>query len=384
MFKGQFITIFQIFLTSLLTVGCWSTQKLYSRALVIFIEDGRFGEISCTSALTSHPRSGVRQLCQYGAFEVEYTHDYLNLNEALSDWFTPYQNRMIPSLYFDSWSTQLFPSSPEILTQSNIEIGFESVIDQFPIHHGLWYLDSSQVIQVFLQADSLFAAKTPRYQVITFSDLAFQESKHTTSKDFELHEKREEIWESVDESIYQLLSSINFSKTPHDFTIAVLGIAKNESIGSGIIFTHNKGDQKQFTQASSIEKISILFHKLIKPDLLVTETNPNFKSHQTEEVISANLDLAIKKILQKDKVETSIDLRPISCTSFEECEQLKIYQRWTRQLIEKNEHRRLSILKASAEGFYLNEALGNPLKLTEQQRLKGLLLLKTVTDLNLF
>jgi len=386
--KGQFITILQIVFAFLLMAGCWSTQRRDTRALVIFIDDGRFGEISCASTLTSHPRSGVKLLCQRGAVEIEYAHDFLDLNEALSYWLTPLQHRVVPTLYFNNWSTQLFPSSPEILTRSNIEIGFESVLDTFPIHHGLWHLDATQVIQGFLQAESMSAPRVPRYQVITFSDLAFQWSKNTSTNEFELIEQREQRWESINESIYQLLTSIHFPENSNNFTIALIGIAKDKSIGSGLIFTQNKMEQNGLMKVSSLEEFSIIFHKLIKPDLLVTETvrhaetNLNPENLQLEEVTNSRFKLAIKKILQKDPLVDSIDLKSISCVRFEECEQLKIYQKLIRQLIQKNEYRRISVIKASAEGFYLNEALGNPLKLSQIQRINGLFLFKAVTDLN--
>jgi len=382
MFKGQIISIFPILFITLFTLGCVNNPETPDRVITIFIDEGRYEELSCGSAVTSHPKSGIRLLCQAGALEFEYNYNYRTTTHALSDWIQPYQTPLTIQFYEAGWSTQLFPSSPDLLTQTNIELGFESIIDSFPIHDGLWHQESRRLIQSFLQFDSNFDSPSSKYQIIVFSDLAFHWSKKTSSRGFELSQGREQSWETIDNAIYELLTSISFSQFSNSFQISIIGVSQKESLGSGLIFSKNQNLLKKVRNLLSLEDISYKFHLGVMPNLIVTSNSLNATKPEFSEPPDTLTISLIEAIQNQIEIANLPPSEATKCFMQKNCPELSDFQKWVRQIITSKDFRRLSILKSAAEGFYLNEALGNPLKMNQKQKKDALYLVKSLSELN--
>jgi hypothetical protein len=396
-----------------------SLHESFHHVLVIFIENSAFQDLTCASALTSHPISGVKLLCEKGAQEIEYLMSYQKLNQAVRDWLSPYQRPFMPQLYYQKWSTQLFPSHPELLTHGNIEMGFETIQDSFSIKNGSWYTESSQMIQNLILYQNQNPVKESQYQVMTLRDLVSYKSSSSSSaspgslsspisstpltslsslrsspllsswlKKESSPLERESIWESIDEALYSLFTSLNLSSHTKKIHIVLLGItdSEKETMGSGLIlsssFSKIKHDENSVKKTSlnsqntesflwTLEHLSTEFHKLWLPSLTILDP---YKEHAL-----LNQKQVENPLLSKTENITSQTLDEL-CSSPLHCGDVKPYLLWIRNLQNQKDVRRLAILKNSSEGFVLNEILQNPLKLNLEQRKAGFLILKAFSE----
>lgn len=381
--NGQIITNFCTLLTALMAAlpfGCLSKKNATERALIIFIDDGRFQDLSCKGAITSHPRSGIGVLCQEGAVEMGFHHEYQNLNQALSDWLNPYQSKLAPLLYYKNWSTQLFPSGPEVITRGSIDLGFEAVHDTFLIRDGSWHFDAQELVQAIIQSESLFDLVHSKYQLLTLSDLTFHLAKKEAFKHLDLDQLRESSWELIDESIYQLLANLNFTSNKMLFKVIVLGISEDESVGSAIVFSNKDFLNGSITKSFSLEDLSLAFHSEMLPDHVSTLSQKNFSHYPFIDSNTDNLTWLVNKVRSEESLIELPENGVTNCLIQNNCANRDLYRKWILELKETNDYRRLSIIKSATEGFYLNELLGNPLKLQNKQKESALLMLQTLIN----
>jgi hypothetical protein len=153
-----------------------------------------------------------------------------------------------------------------------------------------------------------------------------------------------------------------------------MAVSRDESIGSGLIYSKNLDLQKSLSRSFSLKDLSAIFHQELLPKIDLTLRENNLSSLESAELEESPY-LPVAPFTGN---HLSPELR--DCLNFKSCPALEEMQRWIRQIIDSKNYRRLQILKSATEGFYLNEALGNPFHMNDNQKAQAILLLKAISE----